>query len=149
MSPLLPGDELTDEPASTAEAVLLRRSGFESMVDATPTGLGRRPAALARAAAAADLRVVAATGAHREEHYGASHWLLDLDAAALADRFLAELVDGLAEADQPPPQPGSTTSARRSPSSNHSSIAQPRRTSEPPRLSGTWRPLAGNSSATT
>jgi phosphotriesterase-related protein len=101
VSPLLPGDELTDEPASTAEAVLLRRSGFESMVDATPTGLGRRPAALARAAVAADLRVVAATGAHREEHYGPSHWLLDLDAAALADRFLAELVEGLAETDEP------------------------------------------------
>ena len=101
VSPLLPGDELTDEPASTAEALLLRRSGFESMVDATPTGLGRRPAALARAAAAADLRVVTATGAHREEHYGACHWLLDLDAAALADRFLAELVDGLAETDEP------------------------------------------------
>lgn len=99
VSPLLPGDELTDEPASTAEAVLLRRSGFESMVDATPTGLGRRPAALARAAAAAELRVVAATGAHREEHYGASHWLLDLGVGALADRFLADLVEGLADDD--------------------------------------------------
>ena len=41
VSPLLPGDELTDEAASTTEAGLLRESGFETMVDATPTGLVR------------------------------------------------------------------------------------------------------------
>ncbi len=40
VSPLLPGDELDDEAASSAEAGLLKASGFESMVDATPFGLG-------------------------------------------------------------------------------------------------------------
>ena len=41
ISPLLPGDELDDEAASTAEASSLRGSGFDAMVDATPTGLRR------------------------------------------------------------------------------------------------------------
>ena len=41
VSPLLVGDELDDEAASGEEAGLLRASGFEAMVDATPFGLGR------------------------------------------------------------------------------------------------------------
>ena len=61
VSPLLPGDELTDEAASTAEAALLRGSGFDAMVDATPIGLGRRPDALGRAAQSSGLHVVAST----------------------------------------------------------------------------------------
>ena len=48
-TPLLPGDELTNEVESTEEATRLRASGFETVVDATPVGLGRRPMALARA----------------------------------------------------------------------------------------------------
>ena len=48
VSPLLPGDELDDERASGEEATLLQASGFEAMVDATPFGLARDPAALAR-----------------------------------------------------------------------------------------------------
>src|SRR5699024_780182 len=85
VSPLLPEDELADEGASTAEASLLRGSGFDAMVDATPIALGRRPDALARAARSSGLRVVASTGAHREEHYGGAHWLLSLSCAELAE----------------------------------------------------------------
>jgi predicted metal-dependent phosphotriesterase family hydrolase len=95
VSPLLAGDELTDEAASTAEARLLRESGFESMVDATPTGLGRDPRALECAAVTSGLRIVASTGAHREEHYLDGHWLLSLDAQAMASRFVADLTLGL------------------------------------------------------
>ena len=95
VSPLLPGDELDDEDASTQEAVLLRASGFETMVDATPVGLGRIPAALARTARSSGLRVVASTGAHREEHYPHGHWLPAMPAGSLAARFLADLVDGM------------------------------------------------------
>ena len=101
VSPLLPGDELTDESASTAEAVLLRESGFAAMVDATPTGLGRDPAALARAAQASGLHVVASTGAHREEHYAEGHWLLELGVDDLAARFRADLLDGMTASDAP------------------------------------------------
>ncbi len=100
VSPLLPGDELDDEPRSRVEAASLRASGFAAMVDATPTGLGRRPEALARVAAASGLHVLATTGAHREPHYGSGHWLLDLTEAELADRFTADVVEGQPVADE-------------------------------------------------
>ena len=101
VSPLLPGDELEDEPRSLVEAVSLRASGFPAVVDATPTGLGRRPEALARVAAASRLHVVATTGAHREPHYDAGHWLLDLSEGELADRFTADVTDGQPLVDGP------------------------------------------------
>jgi len=100
VTPLLPGDELADEDASAGEARLLRGSGFATMVDATPTGLGRDPAALARISATVGLGVVATTGAHREAHHAGS-WLLDCTAAELADRFTADLTTGLPAADAP------------------------------------------------
>jgi phosphotriesterase-related protein len=62
VTPLLPGDELDDEDASRQEAALLRESGFDAMIDATPTALGRNPAALARISRATGIHVVATTG---------------------------------------------------------------------------------------
>lgn len=99
VSPLLPGDELDDPVRSQREAVLLRESGFTAMVDATPLGLGRRPAELARISAETGLTVVAATGIHREAHYPDDHPLRALDAAARASLFVRDLVDGIPEAD--------------------------------------------------
>ena len=78
-------------------------SGFATVVDATPTGLGRRPEALARVSARSGLHVVATTGAHREAHYGSGHWLLELSTDALATRFGADVVDGLQVRDGPDP----------------------------------------------
>ncbi|RIJ79073.1 aryldialkylphosphatase [Nakamurella silvestris] len=95
VSPLLPGDELDDERASRTEAESLRDSGFAAMVEATPTGVGRRPEAVARIAAATGLNIVATSGAHRQAHYPQGHWLTELDAGALASRFVAEVTDGL------------------------------------------------------
>ena len=95
VSPLLPGDELTDEAASQAEAASLLASGFDSMVDATPTGLGREPEAVARVSTATGLSVVATTGAHRDAHYAGDHWLRGLDEAALAAFFTADLTVGM------------------------------------------------------
>lgn len=105
VSPLLPGDELDDEAASTAEAADLLASGFTAMVDATPVALGRDPAALARASAASGLMVVASTGAHREAHYGAQHWLLAATEQELAERFTAEVLRGMPVHDTPGTQP--------------------------------------------
>lgn len=103
VSPLLPGDELDDEASSGTEAASLALSGFTTMVDATPIGLGRRPEALARISAATDLAVVATTGAHREPHYGTGHWLLDQSEEALADRFCRDVTVGLPTCDGPGP----------------------------------------------
>ena len=101
VSPLLPGDDLDDEDASRAEAGSLVDSGFTAMVDATPIGLGRRPAALARIAAATGLHVVATTGVHREAHYGADHWLPGRSADQLAGLFIRDVVDGMPASDSP------------------------------------------------
>lgn len=95
VSPLLPGDELADEAASTREAELLRGSGFAAVVDATPVGLGRRPDALARLARAAGVTVVATTGRHRDDHYRDRPELLEGTASAWAARFTRELVEGM------------------------------------------------------
>lgn len=100
-SPLLPGDELDDEPASTAEAVLLRDAGIDSMIEATPTGLGRNPAAVARASLAARLHIVHVSGAHRDEHYAAGHWLLECTQDDLVQRFRADVLEGMPAHDIP------------------------------------------------
>jgi predicted metal-dependent phosphotriesterase family hydrolase len=101
VSPLLPGDELTDERASGEEAQALRDSGFAAMVDATPVGLGRRPAALAAVSAATGLTVVATTGAHRPAHHVGQPWLLEASVSELAARFRRDVVEGMPTADGP------------------------------------------------
>jgi 5-phospho-D-xylono-1,4-lactonase len=95
VSPLLRGDELDDEPASGREAELLRAAGAAAMVEATPTGLGRRPEAVARVSARTGLRIVHVTGAHREAHYAVGHPLLDEPVDALVNRFSQDLVVGM------------------------------------------------------
>ncbi|MGO1974909.1 MAG: phosphotriesterase family protein [Propionibacteriaceae bacterium] len=92
VTPLLPGEELDDEAASQAEFGHAVDDGLQAMVDATPIGLGRRPATVARLSAALGLHVVATAGVHHEGHYPASHWIREVD--DLGARLLAELVDG-------------------------------------------------------
>jgi phosphotriesterase-related protein len=94
-SPLLPGDDLDDEGASGVEAGTLRSSGFDSMIDATPIGLGRRPEAVARISESTGLHVVAATGTHRDAHYGPQHPLRRLDGEQRASRYLGDLLVGM------------------------------------------------------
>lgn len=94
-SPLLAGDELDDEMASGNEAMSLKRGGVDSMVEATPTGLGRNPAAVARISQATGLSVVHVSGAHRQEHYPAGHWILECTTSDLISRFTADIRDGL------------------------------------------------------
>jgi phosphotriesterase-related protein len=91
--PLLAGEELDDEAASTAEAAQLRSSGFDAVVELTPLALGRDPAGLARIARATGMHVVMATGVHHDAHYAADHPLRSLSAEALAARFVADLAD--------------------------------------------------------
>lgn len=105
VSPLLPGDELDDEQSSSAEAALLRASGFETMVDATPFGLGRDPAGLTRISTATGLGVIATTGRHREAHYAPDHPTHTADAAQLAALFIADVREGMPATDADPRGP--------------------------------------------
>lgn len=99
VTPLLPGDELDDEAASGEEGALLRASGFEAMIDATPLGLGRDPAAVARISARTGLGVVATTGRHREAHYAADHPTRSWDAERLAQLFVSDIRTGMPASD--------------------------------------------------
>lgn len=101
VSPLLPGDELDDEEASRTEATEFTATGFGALVEATPTGLGRDPAGVARISKATGLSVVHVSGAHRSEHYAASHWLLEKDVVDLTARFTADVSEGLPADDLP------------------------------------------------
>ncbi|MFG1927242.1 phosphotriesterase [Cryptosporangium sp. NPDC048952] len=68
-SALLPGDELDDVDAATAELDAFRALGGGAVVQWTPYGLGRRVDDLVTASRATGVHVVAATGLHRAAHY--------------------------------------------------------------------------------
>ncbi len=95
VSPLLEGDELDNEKHSGEEAATLHEAGMDAMVEATPTGLGRDPLAMARVSARSGLKIIATTGAHREQHYGEGHWLLKMGAEELCNRFVRDLTEAL------------------------------------------------------
>jgi len=94
-SPLLPGDDLDDVDLSRREAELLRDSGFDALVDLTPVGLGRDPAALVAISRATGMQVVGATGVHRRQHYLPDHPVRGWIADDLLACFVAEVQDGL------------------------------------------------------
>ncbi|MGI6877386.1 phosphotriesterase family protein [Microbacterium sp. gxy059] len=101
VSPLLPGDEIDDPVRSEREAASLVASGFSGLVDATPIGLGRRPADVAAIAHRTGLAVVQATGLHREAHYPDGHPLRRLGVEERAALFVRDIVDGAPERDEP------------------------------------------------
>lgn len=88
-SPLLPGQELDDAQAATAEAKAFAANGGRTIVQWTPLGLGRRRSALASIATLTGLHLVGATGRHRAEHYPPGR---DVETTArLADAFVVDL----------------------------------------------------------
>jgi len=97
VTPLLVGDELVDEARSGAEAALLSAAGIGTMVEATPSGLGRDPAAVRRIAERIDMHIVQTTGLHHGGHYAADSPLLEQTAEQLTARFVRDIQDGFAE----------------------------------------------------
>lgn len=93
-SPVLPGEELDDEEKSGEEARELVAHGTQSMIEATPMGLGRNDEAVARISAATGLHVVHVTGAHHQDHYREGHPLLNAPEQTLADFFSGDVTDG-------------------------------------------------------
>lgn len=103
VSPLLRGDELDDEEASRAEAASLVDAGIACMVEATPTGLGRRPEAIARISHDVGLAIVHVSGAHRREHYAVDAWVVRADMDELTRRFADDVERGLPRNDHGDP----------------------------------------------
>lgn len=93
-SPRLPGQELRDASAATAELAAFREAGGGSVVQWTPYGLGRRAADLPLLSRATGVHVVAATGLHQAAHY-APELLDELRRGGLAGLFVSELTEGL------------------------------------------------------
>jgi predicted metal-dependent phosphotriesterase family hydrolase len=94
VTPLLAGDELDDERASGEEARLLLNAGIESMIEATPIGLGQRPHAVARVSQASGLHIIHTTGAHHGGHYPEGHWVRSLTEDELFERFRVDIESG-------------------------------------------------------
>lgn len=99
-SPLLPEDALADETLSTQEAQTLSAAGTGTMVEATPTGLGRDVEATARISTATGLQIVHVTGAHHAAHYAADHRLLSATEADLTARFTTDVREGFTATDR-------------------------------------------------
>jgi predicted metal-dependent phosphotriesterase family hydrolase len=89
--------ELTaDEPIIVAELLRFRDLGGGTLVDVTPSGMGRDPGWLVRLARATGLQLVMAAGWYRDAYYPAT---LDVDrrtADSLADELVREVEVGLA-----------------------------------------------------
>lgn len=94
VSPLLPGDELDDEVLSGTEAQSLSDAGIRLMVEATPTGLGRNPTAVARISKRTGMAIVHVTGAHHAAHYAPDAPILQMTEEKLAAIFTHDVNEG-------------------------------------------------------
>lgn len=84
---------LLDELDAIAELARFRDAGGSTVVEQTTIGLHPDWEGLRRIALATGVRIVAGTGVYWHRFRPA--WVDELDEAALRDRFLAELVDGV------------------------------------------------------
>jgi len=94
-SPGMPGQSFSDVERTVEEVEEGRASGIRTIVEMTPIGLGRRPAAMRAVAEITGVTVVAASGFHRDAHYPAGHWVYDARVDTLYDRIVADLTRGM------------------------------------------------------
>jgi predicted metal-dependent phosphotriesterase family hydrolase len=98
-SPALAGQAIDDVDRVTEEVLEARASGISCVVEMTPIGLGRDPAALRGVAETTGVAVIAASGYHRDAHYPAQHWVQTATIETLADRIVTDLTVGMHPAD--------------------------------------------------
>lgn len=94
-TPAQPGEDLADFDRALSELREAAATGLAAIVELTPIGLGRRPDLLREASKATGVRIVGATGFHRDAHYPADHWVHHASTEALTERMLTELRDGM------------------------------------------------------
>jgi 5-phospho-D-xylono-1,4-lactonase len=105
----LPGQELDDAAAAGAELRAFAAAGGQALAQWTPMGLGRHAEELPALSEAAGVHIIAATGLHQAGHYEPERLAVLLD--NLAERFIAEISEGLRRDDEPdgaplPPRAG-------------------------------------------
>ncbi|MGE5603889.1 MAG: phosphotriesterase [Nitrososphaerales archaeon] len=83
---------VTDIPVMVDELTHLRRTGARTVVDVTPEGLGRNPAALKRISEASGVQVVSGIAFYTEDTYPA--WVQGSSETEIADYFVREIEEG-------------------------------------------------------
>lgn len=86
---------LNDAERLTTELRSAAAHGLRTAVDAMPADAGRNAGLLAELSRRSGVRIVAPTGLHHDRYYGPSHWSARIDEDALADLFVADIVEGI------------------------------------------------------
>lgn len=89
----LPGQELDDPAAATAELAAFAALGGQAVAQWTPHGLGRRVADVVAASKATGVHVIAATGFHQTAHYDPA--VVDRVGDRFTELFISELTEGI------------------------------------------------------
>lgn len=95
----LPHIHLPSIDEARAEVQTCIAAGIRTMVDAMPAASGRDPEKLSRISVLTGMRVVATTGLHTEKYYGAVPWTRTEPAEVLAERFIADIEEGIDQHD--------------------------------------------------
>jgi phosphotriesterase-related protein len=78
-----------------AEVTTCIASGVRTMIDAMPAASGRHPDRLARISVRSGMRVIASTGLHTAKYYDSVEWTRTESPQQLADRFVADIEEGI------------------------------------------------------
>ena len=98
-TPVTPGQEMDDLDRAVTEVREAADAGLVSIVEMTPIGLGRRPDLLRAVSESTGLRIIGATGFHRDVHYASDHWVQEASVETLAERVVTDLVTGMHPSD--------------------------------------------------
>jgi predicted metal-dependent phosphotriesterase family hydrolase len=96
---LYPDFHLGDVDRAVAELEPARALGLAAVVDAMPASAGRNAGKLATISRRSGVHVVSSTGLHLAKYYAPDGWSETEAASALADRFIADVVEGIDEHD--------------------------------------------------
>jgi 5-phospho-D-xylono-1,4-lactonase len=94
---LSPDFLLADVDRLAQEIDAARVAGLGAAVDMMPIDCGRNPDKLAELSSRTGVHLVAATGIHHERFYRPGHWSFAADEALLAERFVADIENGIVE----------------------------------------------------
>lgn len=91
----MPHIHLPHTDDAVEELDLCRSAGVGAVVDAMPAGSGRAIVRLAEVSRRTGLHIVASTGLHTPKYYETVQWANTEDAGELAERFVADVQEGI------------------------------------------------------